>query len=52
MLFAVFAVVVNLGLVRQPYESRAADAIVLPTILFVIFLQVVFGILAKRKVRK
>jgi hypothetical protein len=38
LLFAVFAVVVNLGLVRQPYESRAADAIVLPAILFGIFL--------------
>jgi hypothetical protein len=38
LLFATFAVVVNLGLLREPYESRAADVIVLPLILFGPFL--------------
>jgi hypothetical protein len=40
LLFAAFAVVVNLGLLREPYESRAADVIVLPVILFGLFLAV------------
>jgi hypothetical protein len=40
LLFAVFAVLVNFGLLRDPYESRAADAIVLPVILFGVFLAV------------
>jgi hypothetical protein len=41
LLFATFAVVVNLGLLREPYESRAADVIVLPVILLGVFLSVV-----------
>src|SRR5688572_29193780 len=40
LLFAAFAVVVNLGLLREPYESRAADVIVLPVILFGILLSI------------
>jgi hypothetical protein len=40
LLFAAFAVVVNLGLLREPYESRAADVIVLPMVLFGVFLAV------------
>lgn len=32
--FALFAIVVNLGLLRTPYAARAVDAIVLPAILF------------------
>jgi hypothetical protein len=41
LLFAAFAAVVNLGLLREPYESRAADVIVLPLILFGVFLSIV-----------
>jgi hypothetical protein len=40
LLFAAFAVLVNLGLLRDPYESRVADVIVLPAILFGVFLAV------------
>ena len=40
LLFAAFAVVVNVGLLREPYESRAADVIVLPVVLFGVFLAV------------
>lgn len=40
LLFAAFAVVVNVGLLREPYESRAADVIVLPVMLFGVFLSV------------
>ena len=40
LLFAVFAEAVNVGLLRDPYESRAADAIVLPLILFGVFLSI------------
>jgi hypothetical protein len=32
--FAVFAIVVNIGLIRTPYEIRANDAVVLPGIVF------------------
>jgi hypothetical protein len=40
LLFAAFAVVVNFGLLREPYESRAADVVVLPLILFGVFLSI------------
>ena len=40
LLFAAFAVVVNFGLLREPYESRVADVIVLPAILFGVLLAV------------
>ena len=40
LLFAAFAVVINVGLLREPYESRAADVIVLPLILFGAFLAI------------
>ncbi len=40
LLFSAFAVVVNFGLLREPYESRAADVIVLPLILFGVFLSI------------
>ena len=40
LLFSAFAVVVNFGLLREPYESRAADVIVLPLILFGIVLSI------------
>ena len=43
LLFAAFAAVVNVGLLRDPYESRAAEVIVLPVILFGIFLAVLLG---------
>jgi hypothetical protein len=42
LLFATFAVVVNFGLLREPYESRVADVIVLPTVLFGVLLAVLF----------
>jgi hypothetical protein len=38
LVFAAFAVIVNLGLLREPYESRVADVIVLPVMLFGILL--------------
>ena len=40
LLFAAFAALVNFGLLRDPYESRVADAIVLPVILFGVLLTV------------
>jgi len=40
LLFAAFAAIVNLGLLRDPYESRVADVIVLPVILFGVLLAV------------
>lgn len=40
--FVAFAVVVNFGLLREPYESRVADVIVLPAILFGILLTVLW----------
>ncbi len=43
LLFAAFAAIVNFGLLRDPYESRAAEVIVLPVILF--------GIVARRAAR-
>ena len=42
LLFAVFAAVVNFGLLREPYESRVADVIVLPAILFGVLLAVLW----------
>lgn len=43
LLFAAFAALVNVGLLRDPYELRAAEVIVLPVILFGIFLAVLLG---------
>jgi hypothetical protein len=43
LMFAAFAAIVNFGLLRDPYESRAAEVIVLPVILFGIVLAVLFG---------
>lgn len=40
LLFAVFAALGNLGLLREPYEARAADVLVLPAILFGVLLVV------------
>jgi hypothetical protein len=40
LLFATFAVVVNVALLREPYESRVADVIVLPAVLFGVLLAV------------
>jgi hypothetical protein len=40
LLFAVFAAVVNVALLREPYESRAADVIVLPAVLCGVLLAV------------
>jgi hypothetical protein len=40
LLFSAFAVVVNIGLLREPYESRAADVIVLPVVMFGVLLAV------------
>jgi hypothetical protein len=42
VLFAVFTEIVNLGLLREPYESRSADVIVLPAILFGVLLWVLW----------
>ena len=38
LLFSAFGVVVNLALLREPYESRVADVIVLPVVMFGVFL--------------
>lgn len=40
LLFAAFAAFVNFGLLRDPYESRVAEVIVLPAILFGVLLTV------------
>jgi hypothetical protein len=40
LLFAAFAALVNFGLLRDPYESRVADVIVLPVILLGVLLTV------------
>jgi hypothetical protein len=42
--FAAFAVVVNAALVRTPYEVRANDGIVLPAVLFGIWLAIVWRV--------
>ena len=38
LLFATFAVIVNVGLLREPYSSRVAEAMVLPAVLLAVFL--------------
>ena len=43
LLFALFAVVVNVALLREPYEARVADVIVLPAVLFGVLLAVLLG---------
>jgi hypothetical protein len=40
--FALFAELVNLGLLREPYESRTADVIVLPAVLLGVLLVVLW----------